>query len=96
MKNNFVFQYDTGTIELSVGFPWMEVQPGEGELEIENQGRLRIFKTVSTQGTGAIGQLKCRHNASKRPVQDAHDSLTFLPNFFSYLSSEGASEHRKH
>jgi hypothetical protein len=55
MKNAYCFDIELTKIKLSAVFPRMEIQRGEGELEIENQGRLRISKVFS-QETGAIGQ----------------------------------------
>lgn len=66
---------------------------GEGEEEIANHGRSRV-KSFS-QETGAIGQQAPRigeHEPklhSKSQVQDAHDSPTQLPFFFSSSSYSG-------
>lgn len=56
MKKNFCFDTEFNKINVSVESLWMEAQLGEGELEIEDQGRLRFSESFS-QETGAIGQL---------------------------------------
>lgn len=65
MKKNFCFDTEFNKINVSVESPWMEAQPGEGELEIENQGRLRFSESFS-QETGAIGQ-QAPWNGEQRP-----------------------------
>lgn len=62
----------------------MFLERGEGELEISNQGWSRV-KSFS-QETDAIGQQTPWNGDRPRLrslVQDARDSLTYLPSFFS-------------
>jgi hypothetical protein len=54
MKKNFGFDAFQNKIKLSAQALWMVFGRGEGELEIENQGRLRISSFA--QETVAIGQ----------------------------------------
>lgn len=56
MKIDYGFYAKFNKIDLSAYILWMECKLGEGELEIENQGRLRISTKSFSQETGAIGQ----------------------------------------
>lgn len=86
----FLFQNDTAfnTIKVIVSDTWMCLKRGEGEKEIANHGRSRV-KSFS-QETEATGQQRSRSDQhepklhSKNRVQDAHDSPTLTPLFFSF------------
>lgn len=57
MKNNYVFFDKLRKLVLIAEIPRMEFQFGEGELEVENQGRSGTTNYLSfSQETGAIGQ----------------------------------------
>lgn len=82
---------------------WMCLRRGEGEKEIANQGWSRVEKSFS-QETMAIGQRTSRNGEhepklkvhrkmnTQRCVQDAQDSRTQLPFFFTYVSAFRALE----
>ena len=55
MKIDYGFDTFANRIKVSALTLWMEYEPGEGELEIEDQGRYRI-SNVFSQETEAIGQ----------------------------------------
>jgi hypothetical protein len=54
MKKNFGFDAFENKLKLSAQAPWTVFERGEGELEVESQGRLRISSFA--QETVAIGQ----------------------------------------
>ena len=57
MKNDYGFDIKDYKIKLSAVALWMESQHGEGELEIEDQGRFRSNNSISfAQETEAISQ----------------------------------------
>ena len=57
MKNDYEFGIKFYKIKLSAVSLWMELQQGEGELEIDNQGRLGSKNSKCfSQETIAIGQ----------------------------------------
>lgn len=67
MKNDYVFGTKFNKIKLSAEVLRMEFQRGEGELEIENQGRFGSKSSICfSQETVAIGQHTPRIGA-KRP-----------------------------
>jgi hypothetical protein len=68
MKNDYGFDTKLNKIKLSAATLWMEFQRGEGELEIENQGRFGSNSISFSQGTVAIGQHTPRIGAD-RPKQ---------------------------
>jgi hypothetical protein len=80
---------------------WMCLRRGEGEKEIANQGWSRVEKSFS-QETIAIGQRTSRNGEhepklkvhrkmdAQRCVQDAQDSRTQLPFFFTLNSARPA------
>lgn len=69
MRNNFGFQGNTINIKLSAHTLWMEYALGEGELEIDNQGRF-FSLTSFTQGTEAIGQHTPRIGADRPKLRE--------------------------
>jgi len=84
----FVFRNDTAftKIDFIVSDTWMCLERGEGEEEIVNHGRSRVFSF--SQETGARGQQTPMMGEyepklhSQSQAQDARDSRTQLP-FFS-------------
>ena len=56
MKNDYGLDTFKNKISISAVSLWMEIQRGEGELEIEDQGRFGIFGSRFSQETGAIDQ----------------------------------------
>jgi hypothetical protein len=57
MRNDYGFGTKLNKIKLSAVAPWMEFQHGEGELEIEDQGRFGSKNSISfAQETEAISQ----------------------------------------
>lgn len=79
--------------EFLVSDTWMCLRHGEGEKEIENHGWSRVESF--SQETEAVGQQKPRSGQyepklhSQSQVQDAHDSPTQLPYFFSLGGTHG-------
>jgi len=69
MKNDYGFDTKRNKIMLTAEILRMEFQHGEGELEIENQGRFRSVNSISfAQETDAIGQHPPRIG-DERPMQ---------------------------
>jgi hypothetical protein len=69
MRNDYEISIKFYKMNITAVALWMEFQQGEGELEIENQGRFRSIHSKSfTQETDAIGQLTPRIG-EKRPKQ---------------------------
>jgi len=64
MRNNFGFRRESIKLRLIACGLWMGFKRGEGELEIEDQGRLQ--KSRFSQETEAIGQQTPR-NGEQRP-----------------------------
>jgi hypothetical protein len=89
MKNDYGFDTKGNKIKLSAVALWMEFQHGEGELEIENQGRFRSVNSISfAQETEAIGQHPPR-NGDERPMQrvlsaGCAENSDSTPQFFSH------------
>ena len=66
MRNEYGFETKFNKINVSVPMTRMLLVPGEGELEIINQGRFGHSQISFSQETGAIGQRTPRIGA-KRP-----------------------------
>jgi len=67
MKKNYGFDAKFNKIKLSARDLWMGCEHGEGELEIENQGR--FTKSHFTQETEAIGQQTPRIGESRSTLR---------------------------
>jgi hypothetical protein len=67
MKKNFGFDTKFNKIKLSARSLWMGFERGEGELEIENQGR--FDQSRFTQETEAIGQQTPRIGESRSTLR---------------------------
>lgn len=91
----FLFRNETAlnklkVLEYLVSDTWMCLERGEGEKEIDNHGWSRV--KVFSQETGDEAQRTPRigaHGQKKSQVQDAHDSLTLTPLFFSFSNNRG-------
>ncbi len=72
MKKNYRFDTELNKIKLIARGLWMGYERGEGELEIENQGRSRI--SSFTQETVAIGQHKPRIGDTRPKLRFTSDT----------------------
>lgn len=93
MKNMFRNETESYKMKLLVSETWMFLKRGEGEEEIANHGWSRVESF--SQETVAIGQRTSRNDehepklrsfarrATQSQVQDARDSRTLTPLFFS-------------
>lgn len=92
MKKNFGFDAFQNKLKLSAQALWMVFERGEGELEVESQGRLRISSFA--QETVAIGQQAPRIGEYRLKLGSTHrvfsagrtGSSNSTPHFFSRLS----------
>lgn len=86
MKIDYGFDTKSNTIKVTACSLWMDCKLGEGELEIENQGRLQILKKVSRrkqwQMVSKRQGLANKGRSGKSSVQDALTTLARLPIFF--------------
>jgi hypothetical protein len=86
MRNAYCFDTIFNKINISAVFPRMEIQHGEGELEIENQGRL-VISNFFTQETVAIGQQAPRNGELRPKLRESSAGCTktsdSTPQFFS-------------
>ena len=97
MRKNFGFRTFQNKIKLSAQAPWMVFERGEGELEIENQGWLRISSFA--QETVAIGQQAPRIGEHRLKLGSTHrvfsagrtGSSNSTPHFFSQVPGAVAS-----
>jgi hypothetical protein len=78
MKKNFCFDAKFNKIEVSARNLWMGFEHGEGELEIEDQGRFE--QSRFSQETEAIGQQTPRIGESRSKLR-----------FFQRVSSAGCT-----
>ena len=99
MRNNYVFPLKFAKINITALTLWMEYELGEGELEIENQGRFFYLSRSFTQGTEAIGQHTPRIGAERPKLREysagcACDSDS-TPHFLFHRKKVGANQESK-